>query len=180
MSRSDVIAKNNKWVPVKREKTSIYLSKYKSTSSAIKRTQFPLVFPLQFTRCRVVSLISVVLSFDLEKQKSFNEVQMHVVVSRVTSIDIFLIGKYHRNGFKVNKSAVAEYNRLQENRFDTINKDYVDCNSLTVPLLNTHQQSQAAYKKRYSLLDWKSNYKLYWWDRNQRVVKYFWDLLQFR
>ena len=154
MSRSDVIAKSNKWVPVKREKTSIYLSKYKSTSSAIKKTQFPLVFPLQFTRCRVVSLMSVVLSFDLEKQKSFNEVQMHVVVSRVTSIDnIFLIGKYNRNGFKGNKSAVAEYNRLQENRFDTISIDYVDCNSLTVSLLNTHQQSQAAYKKRYSLLD---------------------------
>ena len=33
---------------------------------------------------------------------------------------------------KVNESAVAEYNGLQENRFDTINTDYVDCNSLTV------------------------------------------------
>ena len=38
MSESDVIAKNNKWVPVNREETSICISKYKSTSSAIKRT----------------------------------------------------------------------------------------------------------------------------------------------
>ena len=43
MGGSDLIAKNNKWVPVKREETSIYLSKYKSTSPAIERTQFPLV-----------------------------------------------------------------------------------------------------------------------------------------
>ena len=43
MSESDGIAKNDKWIPVKREKTSIYLSKYKSASPVIKRTQFPLV-----------------------------------------------------------------------------------------------------------------------------------------
>ena len=35
MSGSDVIAKNNKRVPVKREETSIYLSKYRSTPPAI-------------------------------------------------------------------------------------------------------------------------------------------------
>ena len=40
---SDIIAKNNKWVPIKREETYIYLNKYKTTSPAIKRTQFPLV-----------------------------------------------------------------------------------------------------------------------------------------
>ena len=43
MGGRDLIAKNNKCVPVKREETSIYLSKYKSASSAIERTQFPLV-----------------------------------------------------------------------------------------------------------------------------------------
>ena len=36
MSGSDVIVKNNKWVPIKR--TSIYLNKYKTTSPAIKKT----------------------------------------------------------------------------------------------------------------------------------------------
>ena len=134
ISGSNVIAKNNKWVPVKREETSIYLSKYKSTS------QFPLVLSWACTGHKVqgLSLTSAVVSFDLEKQKSFNEGQMYVALSRVTSIyNLFLIGKYNRNVFKVNESAVAECNRLRENRFDTINTNYVDCNSLTVSLLNT-------------------------------------------
>ena len=37
MNGSDVKAKNNKWVPVKTEQTSLYLSKYKSTPPAIKK-----------------------------------------------------------------------------------------------------------------------------------------------
>ena len=140
MSGSDVVTKNNKRIPVKREETSIYLSKYKLTSPAIKRTQFPLVLSWACTVHKVqgLSLTSAVVSFDLKKQKSFNEGQMYVVLNRVTSIDnLFLIGKYNQNVFKVNESAFAEYNRLRENRFDTINTNYVDCNSLTVSLLNT-------------------------------------------
>ena len=35
ISGSDIIAKNNEWIPVEREQTPIYLSKYKSKSSAI-------------------------------------------------------------------------------------------------------------------------------------------------
>ena len=69
MSESDVIAKNNKWVPVKREETSIYLSKYKSTSTAIKSTQFPLVLSWACTvhKMHGLSLTLAVASFDLEK-----------------------------------------------------------------------------------------------------------------
>ena len=41
-----------------------------------------------------LSLTSSVVSFDLEKQNSFNEGQIYVVLNRVTSIDKhFLIGK---------------------------------------------------------------------------------------
>ena len=40
--------------------------------------------------------------------------------------------------------SVAEYNRLRENRFDTINADFVDCNSLTVSLLNTRSLKRHA------------------------------------
>ena len=81
-----------------------------------------------------LSLTSAVVSFDLEKQISFNEGQMYAALSRVTSIDnIFLIGKYSPN---VNENAILEYKRLQENRFDTTDTDHVDCNSLIISLLN--------------------------------------------
>ena len=43
MSESDSIAENDKWVPIERKKTSIYLNKYQTTSQAMKRTQSPLV-----------------------------------------------------------------------------------------------------------------------------------------
>ena len=43
MSESNSIAENDKWVPIERKKTSIYLNKYQTTSQAMKRTQSPLV-----------------------------------------------------------------------------------------------------------------------------------------
>ena len=45
MSGGDIIAKNNKWVPIKKD-SYIYLNKYKITSPAIKKTQFPLELSL--------------------------------------------------------------------------------------------------------------------------------------
>ena len=131
----------------KKRRDSIYLSKYKSASPAVKRTQFSLVLSWACTVHRVqgLTLTSAVVRFDLEKQKSFNEGQMYVALSWVTSIDnLFLIGKYNRNVFKVNQSAVAECNKLPENKFDTINADFVDCNSLTVSLLNTRSLKKHA------------------------------------
>ena len=92
-------------VPIKREETSIYLNKYKTKSPAIKRTQFHVVLSWACTVHKVqgLSLTSAVVSFDLEKQRSFNEGQMYVALNRVTSIDnLFLIGKYSANIFKVN------------------------------------------------------------------------------
>ena len=63
---------------------------------------------------------------------------MYVAFSRVTKIDdLFLIGKYSPEVFKVNENAVIDYSRLRENLFDRIYIDHVDCNSLTVSLLNT-------------------------------------------
>ena len=40
---NDLIARNNKWVPIKRKEASVYINKYKITSPAINRTQFPLI-----------------------------------------------------------------------------------------------------------------------------------------
>ena len=57
-----------------------------------------------------------------------------MALSRATKINnFFLIGKYSPNVFKV-----IEYSTLRENLFDIIYIDHVDvdCNSLTVSLLN--------------------------------------------
>ena len=82
--------------------------------------------------------MSAVFSLDLENQKSFNEGQMYVALRRVTKMDnLFLTGKYSPNVLKVNENAVIEYSSLRENLFDRIYIDHVDCNSLTVSLLNT-------------------------------------------
>ena len=111
MSGSD-IAKNNKWVPIKREESYMYLNKYKTTSSAIQRTQFPLalLWVCAVQNVQGLSLMSAVVSFDLGNQKSFNEGQMYVTLRRVTKIDnLFLIGKYSPIVFKVSENAATEY-----------------------------------------------------------------------
>ena len=118
----------------------IYINKSKATSKAIKRTQFPLALSWACTvhKKQGLSLMSAVVSFDLENQKSFNEGQMYLALSRVTKIDnLFLIGKYSPNVFKVNENTVIEYSKLRESLFDRIYIDHADCNSLTVSLLNT-------------------------------------------
>ena len=139
MSGNDIIAKNNEWVPIKREETYIYINKYKTTSPSIKRTQFPLALSWAYTVHKVqnLRLMSAVVSFDLENQKLFNEGQVYVALSRVTKIDnLFLIGKYGPNVLKFTENAVIEYSRLRENLFDRIYIDHANCNSLTVSLLN--------------------------------------------
>ena len=70
-------------------------------------------------------------------QKLFKKGQVDVALSRAIKINnFFLIGKYSPNVFKVNENTVIEYSTLRENLFDIIYIDHVDCNSLTVSLLN--------------------------------------------
>lgn len=45
-----------------------------------------------------LNLNAVVVSFDSEKQKSFNQGQMHMDLSRLTSINkLYLTGQYNAN-----------------------------------------------------------------------------------
>ena len=114
INRNDLIARNVMWVPIKREETSIYINKCKITSSAIKRTQFPLMLSWACTVHKVqgLSLNSAVINFDLEKQKFFNQGQMYVAFGRVTNINnLHLIGIYDRNAFQINSNVTSEYSR---------------------------------------------------------------------
>ena len=62
-----------------------------------------------------LTLNESVVSFDLEKQKSFNQGQMYVAISRITNINsLFLIGDYSSNAIKANKDAATEDGRLRK------------------------------------------------------------------
>ena len=79
----------------------------------------------------------------MEKQKSFNEDQIYVALSRVTRIDCpFLIEKYNLNVLKINDNVIIEYSRLQENMLGRSKADYVPCNSLKASLLNHGPQTE--------------------------------------
>ena len=71
-------------------------------------TKFPLVLVWICTvhKEQGLRLISAYISFDLEKQKLFNEGQMYFDLSRVSSIDnLFFVGRYKCNAFKVNENS---------------------------------------------------------------------------
>ena len=61
-----------------------------------------------------LNLTEGVAIFDLESQKSFNQGQIYVALSRITSInELYLIGKYTKAALKVNESAKKEYEKLR-------------------------------------------------------------------
>ena len=72
--QSDLTAQQQNWVPIKKHQALFGLRKNKQQPS-VKRTQFPLTLPWACTVLKVqgLSLAEGVVSFDLEKQKSFNQ-----------------------------------------------------------------------------------------------------------
>ena len=94
---ADPFARKYKWVPIEKAEASIIIRMNKDSFPAIKRTQFPLMLAWACTVHKVqgLSLQQAVISFKLFKQRSFNNDQMYVALSRVTSlIGLFLTGEY--------------------------------------------------------------------------------------
>ena len=68
-----------------------------------------------------LSLTEGVAIFVFESQKSFNQGQIYVALSRVTSInELYLIEKYTKAALKVNESAKKEYEKLRTESSSTI------------------------------------------------------------
>ena len=130
------------WVPIERVEVNIKIRANKDSSPSIKRTQFPLMLSWAYTVHKVQgqTLDKAVVSFDLEKQRSFNSGQIYVALNRVTSLNgLFLIGTYKSSAIKADQKAVLEYQRM---RTESILELAHDCNpvnleSLTITLLNT-------------------------------------------
>ena len=82
----------------------------------IKRTQFLLALSCACTVHKVQgqSLDEGITSFDLYRQRSFNQGQMYVPLSRITSLaKMILMGKYNKTAIKENPSEKQEYQRLR-------------------------------------------------------------------
>ena len=68
-----------------------------------------------------LSLTEGVAIFVFESQKSFNQGQIYVALSRITSInELYLIEKYTKAALKVNESAKKEYEKLRTESASTI------------------------------------------------------------
>ena len=96
--RSDVTARQYHWVPIKKREALFGLRKNRQQPS-VKRTQFPLTLSWACTVHKVqgLSLTEGVVSLYLESQKSFNQEQMYVALSRITNInELHLTGKYNK------------------------------------------------------------------------------------
>ena len=108
---------------------------------SVKRTQFPLTLPWACTVPKVqgLSLAEEVVSFDLEKQKSFNQGQIIFALSKISSMNkMYLIGSYNKATQKLNESAKKEYERFRsEGLFKLQSHLAVTETSITITLLNT-------------------------------------------
>ena len=137
----DVLASSRQWVPISRTEAKISINAGSNRKgSVIRRTQFPLMLSYACTVHKVqgLSLENVVVSFNLERQKTFNYGQMYVALSRATSLNgLFLLGSLKKNAIKADPRAIQEYDRLrQEASIKPVCSVLTD-DSLTVTLLNT-------------------------------------------
>ncbi|XP_057292445.1 uncharacterized protein LOC130621150 [Hydractinia symbiolongicarpus] len=126
--RSDRLAQQLNAVPIDRVTTEIRTNEKKLSSPVIKRTQFPLMLSWACTVHKVqgLSLQEVVISFNLLKQRSFNNGQMYVALSRVTSLQgLHLIGVFKSSAINVDDKAKKEYQYLRENQSLSFTTDLV-------------------------------------------------------
>ena len=113
--RSDVTARQYHLVPIKKREALFRVRKNRQ-QPYVKRIQFPLTLSWDCTVHKVqgLSLIVGVVSLNLESQKSFNQRQMYVALSRIASInELYIIRKYNKTAPKVNESAKRVYERLR-------------------------------------------------------------------
>ena len=105
--QSEILARQRHWVSIQKYDATFPIKKYKLQPS-IKKTQFPLVLPWSCTvhKNQGLSLSDGVISYELQRHKSFNQGQMYVAISRISKLEnMHLIGNYNRNAIKVNKSS---------------------------------------------------------------------------
>ena len=104
----------NNWLPIKKCDTSIFIGN-SSGSLSIKRTQFLIRLSWACTMHKVQGLTipQAVVSFELEKRKTFKPGPMYVALGRIKSLKgLFLASSFQQDAIKANVEATNEYERL--------------------------------------------------------------------
>ena len=145
----DNFARLHNCVPVERVETKIKIRTTKSSSPEIKRTQFPLMLAWACTVDKVQGkqFKECVISFDLLKQRRWNNGQMYVALSRVISLKgLYLIGEYNSVAIRADPRATIQYETMRQNHtmrsIDTCSTE--SPYSLTISLLNTRSLKKHA------------------------------------
>ena len=145
----DNFARLHNCVPVERVETKIKIRTTKSSSPEIKRTQFPLMLAWACTVHKVQGkqFKECVISFDLLKQRSWNNGQMYVALSRVISLKgLYLIGEYNSSAIRADPRATIQYETMRQNHamrsIDTCSTE--SPYSLTISLHNTRSLKKHA------------------------------------
>ena len=96
--QSDFTAQQHNWVPIRKHQALFGLRKNKPQPSVQKR-QFPLTLSWEYTVHKVkdLSLPETVVRFDIKRRKSFNQEQLYVALSRISSMNkMYLTGSYNK------------------------------------------------------------------------------------
>lgn len=102
--------------------------------------QFPLTlaYAVSIHKVQGLSLNSLVISFELVKQRSFNYGHVYVELSRATSLNgIHILGKINSKHVKADPRVHEEYQRLREVSKTMITRENCEDSALlTICLLN--------------------------------------------
>lgn len=114
----NLFARQNRAVPIQPVVTKIKVRPGKPSSPEIQRIQFPITLAWACTVHKVqgLTLDKVVISFNLNRQRSFNYGQVYVALSRSTSLQgLYILGQIDSKNVRADSRVHDEYERLRNN-----------------------------------------------------------------
>ena len=84
---SDLIGRKNQWVPISKQELSFSIKKNKQLRIEQKRFLLVLAWAWRTYKAKGLSLHCGAISFSLQGQKSFNQGQRYVSLSRIRSLE---------------------------------------------------------------------------------------------
>lgn len=136
------------WVSIHESETNIRIQWKKDRSSTIRRREFPLIlgWACSVHKGQGLTLQEVVTSFDLLKQKRFNDGHMYVALSRVTLLNgLYLTGKFKDSAIRTDSGAAQECHRLLAlNQLTSFDVPGVSSGSFTFTISDVHSLNKYA------------------------------------